>query len=282
MRAASAQSGPGVNHMTMLQRRSILTSWGKSAETLALLGALLASSMILPVVGAYPQFAWTGWVVLVPLFVVIRTCRPWAAAGYGALWGLCVATVVSQFMLTAPSPLAAANTPHVMGSLLDGAWESGLIAIVVPALYAGFGAWLTRRVAFSPFTLATMWIGVELIFAAAAPELSLFRTIGDHGQWSHWIVSFLGYSFISFFAAYVNSLIVETITRVPRFAAATSRVIRSVSGLPGMIAAQTDFTAISRFLGPHPARGPPITLLVDNASRRFSRRSSRKSSVQSQ
>jgi len=231
--------------MMAATRRSILASWRPGADTLALLGALLASAVILPLAGARPQFAWAGWVVLVPLFVVIRTCGPWAAAGYGALWGLCAATVATQL-----SPAAETLISSLLG---------GVIAVVVPAIYAGLGAWLTRRIAFSPFTLGTMWIGVELVFAAAVPELSLFRAIGDHGQWSHWVVTVLGYSFIAFIAAYVNSLIVETITRVPRLGVSALRVFRSVADSARILASQISDFVITHSVGPHPARGPPVS-----------------------
>ena len=108
-------------------------------------GALLLASVV---IGAYltagaggaTGLAWVGWFALVPLFLVIRLWRPAAALLGGALWG------GSIYVFSLGQPEAGASGVAVMSLLLS---------IAVPAAIASGGAWLTRRICFNPFVLAS-------------------------------------------------------------------------------------------------------------------------------
>lgn len=120
-------------------------------KTAALGGSLLISAYLLAVANAHPTCAWLGWFSLVPLFLVIRFWRPTGAMLGGALWG------VSLYVFSVGQP----------GAAVAGGMGSLLLLALIPAAYAAGGAWLTRRIGFSPFVLGYTWMGVELALAPA-------------------------------------------------------------------------------------------------------------------
>ena len=119
---------------------------GRCATGVALAGLLLAGAFAMAVGMGPGDHSWLGWGSLLPLFITIRWLSPWRALLCGALWGgaLCGFSVYA---------VPAGIEPAILSLLL---------LMVVPGLYACFGAWFTRWYRFDPLVLGVGWIGVEL------------------------------------------------------------------------------------------------------------------------
>ena len=165
----------------------------------AVLGVLLvggAYSMALAT--AARDYAWLGWLSLIPLLASIRSYRPLGAALAGAAWGLCL--YLFSF---------AAGRTGVLHSLL-----SLLLLTTIPAAYALLGSLLTRRIGFSPLVLGVSWMGVELVLEPLGLRGGLLAATQGDGTLVHWVGSALGYVLAAFVLAYANSLLLLALTRV--------------------------------------------------------------------
>ena len=85
----------------------------------------------------------------------------------------------------------------------------------LPAIYAGGGAWLTRRIGFSPFVLGVGWMGVELALAPVGLHNGLLSATQGDTALMDYFGRALGYVLVAFLVAYVNALLVEVLGRVP-------------------------------------------------------------------
>ncbi|MEK6677625.1 MAG: hypothetical protein AABZ47_18480 [Planctomycetota bacterium] len=130
-----------------------------------------------------------GWFALVPIFVSIYVLKPVFAGLSGVLWGVSVIFF---------APYAGWRADAL------GPWSVLLIAIV-PGLYAGFGAALTRWIGFSPFVLAVGWMGVELALSPIGLRLGLLGLGVEESGWLHSLGLSFGYVVAAFVVAYVNA-----------------------------------------------------------------------------
>lgn len=140
---------------------------------------------------------WLGCVTLVPLLMAIRTCRPGHAMFCGAIWG-------SSLYFFA----AAAGDTGVSAGLFP-----FVLLTAIPALYAYFGARLTRWIGFNPLLLGVGWIGVELALEALGLRTALLAGTQDDGTLLHWVDSALGYVLTAFLVAYVNASLVSALAK---------------------------------------------------------------------
>ncbi len=176
-----------------------------SAKAMAFIVPIVLSAYLTAAAVGSPTHAWVGRLGLLPLFFAIRLFRPLRACVCGALWG----ASLFVFCIAAGRTAVAAN----LGSfaLLTG----------IPALYAFLGAWLTRRIGFSPFVLGVGWMGVELALAPLGLHSGLLAGTQDHTALMDYIGRALGYVLVGFLVAYVNAALVAVLGRVrlsvPRF-----------------------------------------------------------------
>jgi len=183
----------------------------------ALIAALVVSARLTVAAAVSHEHAWVGFVSLLPLFVAIRVCRPIVALAFGALWGL------SVFGFGVVTPGSGVAGSILVCSLLT----------ATPGLYAFGGAWLTRRIGFSPFVLGVGWMFVELAVAPLGPQDGLLAGTQGDGVLMHWVGRAMGHVLVAFLVAYVSASLVTALSkvriRVPssrRVVAAGERIIR--------------------------------------------------------
>ena len=92
--------------------------------------SLAVSATLMALAVEAPQHFWLGWITLLPLLQAARVLSPLGAFGAGSFWGA-----------FAPGGHAAMGSQNIEFSL-----SSVAILTLGPALYASFGAILTRRV----------------------------------------------------------------------------------------------------------------------------------------
>ncbi|MCK4342806.1 MAG: hypothetical protein KAY37_13895 [Phycisphaerae bacterium] len=161
----------------------------------ALAGTLILSAFVTAVALAVPNHPWVAWISLLPLFTAVRVLRPPLAMLYGALWGVCL------FLFAARIGPAVAPTPYAL-----------VLLALVPAAYAGFGAWLTRRIGFSPLMLGLGWILVEVALKPLGLRQGLLAGTQTENTYLHWIARGLGYVFVAALVAGGNAALLELLT----------------------------------------------------------------------
>ncbi len=170
-------------------RRSVGGASAPHIKPAALGVSLFFSAYLMVTSNASSGLLWPGWFSLLPLFVAIRTLRPVGAMLSGAFWGLCL----YGFAVTGAGP---AIVPGLAAPVL---------LTAVPAIYAFVGAWLTRRIGFSPFVLGAAWMGVELAFEPLGLRGGLLTGIHGDGTLLAWAGHGLGYVLVAFLVALVNA-----------------------------------------------------------------------------
>lgn len=172
----------------------------RRSGTIALLVfSLVGSALLIGLAAKTERYPYVACVGLVPLFVVIRVCRPLGALLWGAVWGL-------SFLAVSVAGLGPPIPPTV-GSLL--------LLAGAPAVYAWLGSLLTRWIGFSPYVLAVGWMALELTLSLFGLPLGLAGATQAY-EWSlaHWFARALGYVFVAFLVAYVNAALVSVLSRV--------------------------------------------------------------------
>ena len=170
----------------------------RSVKAAALSLSLIGAAYLVAEEAASHRAPWLGCVTLVPLLMAIRTCRPGHAMLCGALWG-------SSLYLFAP---AAGDT-----GISAGLFPLALLT-AIPALYAYFGARLTRWMGFSPLLLGVGWIGVELALEPLGLRTGLLAGTQGNGTLMHWIGGALGYVLVAFLVGFVSAALVSVLSRV--------------------------------------------------------------------
>ena len=170
----------------------------RHAKQAALVLSLVGSAYIMGAVIPSGEYSWLRWLALLPLLATIRVCRPHEAMLCGVLWGLTLCT----FSVAAGG---AGFIPSVWSLALAGA---------IPAFYTGAGAWLTRRIGFSPFVLGVAWMGVEVACEPLGLRSGLLAGAWSDGIVLHWVGSALGYVLAAFVVAYVSAWLLSAVTRV--------------------------------------------------------------------
>ncbi|MCH7721539.1 MAG: hypothetical protein IH988_11240 [Planctomycetes bacterium] len=203
---------------TALSIRSKLVRRPKAAA----LGVSLVLSALLTVAALrLPDQHWLAWISFLPLFIVVRSQRPLAAALAGAFWGGCL----YLFFTTGPTP--AINTVAAIG---PSAWLLALL-IVIPAVYLGLAARPARAIGFKLLTLALGWTLVEVILhlhtISGTGDKLLSGSVGASPH-LHWVGCLSGYVFTAFLVACVNASLVGMLSR----ARLCFPVYRSFTGSP--------------------------------------------------
>jgi hypothetical protein len=161
-----------------------------------LIVALVIGALMMAAAVGSSAHAWLAWFAVVPLFFVIRRWRPAAAILGGALWGLLI------FLFSAIQP-AAVITPTI---------QSLVLLTMVPALYAGLGAAVTRWIGFNPFILGVAWMGLELALGPAGLRGGLLAAAPAHDTVGQWVGGALGYVFVAFLVAVVSASLVSLLS----------------------------------------------------------------------
>jgi apolipoprotein N-acyltransferase len=210
-------------------------------------GAGLVLGSLLLVVGmGSPSYRWTAWLALVPLLSAIRVFTPLGALAAGAFWGL------SWWSLASVVGLPVAG----------GAWGAALLA-AAPGAYCLFGAYLTRRIGFSPFVLGVAWTGVELSLSPLAMPSGLVGLPGADSGLLHWVAHTFGYVIVGSATAYVSALAVDVVDRLGKRAPGpvlTGRTTQVARRFPE----QRELAPISTAIAIRP-RGPPRCMLAAHA-----------------
>ena len=228
----------------MLRHRHIGSSesrgWiGKAA---VLMAALVVSAFLMALAISSPTGRWLGWFTLLPLFFSIRVLSPVQAGLAGSVWGLAFAV----FSATGPDAQIAFTLRSVIPLTL------------VPGLYAGLGAFLTRRSGFSPLILGLGWVGVELTLRPLALHHGLLASTQGNGLFIRTLGSVAGYVLVAFLVAYVNASLLEMLTVVCVAGGVPLRLTARGSGDAGRRLSPLDVPHYFLYLrGPVQPRAPP-------------------------
>lgn len=178
-----------------LCRRSVKTDGWTTCIILCL--PLITSAYILSRAHTLPPDPLLAAIIMVPLFLAIRFLTPGQAALGGLIWGavLCLGTV----------PVTSINGYSLAQACL---------LLAVPALYAYGGALYTRRYGFQPLALAVGWIAVELALHPAGCRQGLLPFCCGEGAVQRTIAGFLGYGFVAFAIALVNTVAILLTVRL--------------------------------------------------------------------
>jgi len=167
-------------------------------RSLLLIIGLIVSGGLLAAADSSRSLSWAAWFSLLPLFITIRYASPRLALLYGALWGTCL-----YLFMSATGAQTVSATVRSMGFLA-----------AVPAVYAYFGARLTRRVGFAPLVLAVGWIIVELALEPLALRDGLLAGSQVDGGLMRVVGGILGYVFVAFLIAFVNAQILSLVDNI--------------------------------------------------------------------
>jgi len=148
---------------------------------------LLASAFILALASRPGANHLLGFVALIPLFAAIQSARPWVAFRRGLAWGAFTAVLLSSLGSHTLSPLSLIALPPLVAG------------------YAAAGAWLSRKIGFSPFVLGVAWIGVEFALSFLGMQLGLLPASQSDGWFMHHFGRALGYVAVGALVAYVNA-----------------------------------------------------------------------------
>lgn len=190
------------------QRAAMCVSISRALKWAGSLAVLVVSALVMILAATTPRYQWVGCVALLPLFNAIRVQSPVRAGFDGAIWGLSLFAFATL--------LGATRIPF---DLLSGA-----LLPVVLALYAFFGARLTRQIGFSPYLLALCWIGVELALKPLGLHYGLLAGTQSGGVSIELVGGFAGYAVVAFLVAYVNAAILSALSEV-RVSTASSRLV---------------------------------------------------------
>lgn len=221
-----------------LTRRT--SRWNERMHTLTLAAGLAASAYGMALSTSSPDLAVLGWVTLLPLFQAIRALPPLEAALAGGFWGICL---FGQALLLGGLSLRTDLTGFAL-------------LTAIPALYAGVGSALTRRIGFSPYLLALGWIGVEFAMHPLGLRHGLLAATQSDGYALRILGSFAGYVLVAFFVAYINATLLCVLSEV-RKACGGSRYYRGGSGGIRQLFTQVQVVPIRTFLRQAQPRGPP-------------------------
>ncbi len=112
----------------------------------ALLVSLGVSALLSAVALDSGEIPWVGVFSLLPVLRVVQRLNPADATRAGGYWGalLYIFTTSTAF------------------NVIDPGLKALVLLVCVPAIFAGIGAWVTRRTCFSPLLLGIGWALVEL------------------------------------------------------------------------------------------------------------------------
>ena len=167
----------------------------------ALLLSLAVSAGLLSAAIASPSYPWFGWITPLPLLLAVRLMRPLEALAGGAFWG------AGLFLLLA----------HGDDASIAQTFQSLALLSVIPAIYACWASWFTRRFGFasSALLLGFMWAVVEIALTPLGLDGGLLS--GTHAQADgslvHSLAGVVGYVFIAALVTTANGLLFSMVTR---------------------------------------------------------------------
>lgn len=136
---------------------------------------------------------WLGLVAFLPLLRLMQVSKPLAAMFGGGSWGVVYA-------------LCSGAVIRVDASL--GLTTSALL-VLVPAAFTAVGALVTRRIGFSPFVVAVLWMLFEFALRPVALHNGLLAgTLGDNlivRTGGH----LFGYAIVAFLICYASALLLN-------------------------------------------------------------------------
>ena len=140
---------------------------------------------------------------------------------------------------------------------VKGRFVAPLLLLLLPALYAFFGAWLTRRIGFSPFVLGVAWMFVEFSFEPLGLRHGLLSsTQPADGALMHYLGSAFGYVLIAFLVAFVNATLVAGLGAACR--AISSQQYLSTPAEASTVLCPQTFTCFPLYAAPIASpRAPP-------------------------
>lgn len=171
---------------------------GALLPTISVYLPLILSAYLLAQAGGSRPHPWLGLLSLLPLFRAIQVSRPWPALAAGAVWG----ASLYVFIIRA----AEAGLPSGV--------ESFMLLVTIPAVYAGLGAWITRRVGFSPFVLGVAWMLVELALRPLALHRGLLAGTQGDGLLIGPIGRPFGYLLVAFVVAFAGASLLALLSGI--------------------------------------------------------------------
>lgn len=211
-----------------------------SAKAVVLALSLALSATLMALAIEVPQHFWLGWITLLPLLQTARVCTSLSAFGAGSFWGAC--------LLVASAAMGSHNIEITLPSVA--------VLVLGPALYSCFGAWLTRRVGFSPYLMALGWVGVELCLRPVGLEHGLLAGTQGDGMLIRVAGSFAGYFLVAFVVAYINASLLSVLHKVTVGCSGLRRISGAGGRLGRLVALDTPFIP-SRVLCVSQPRAPP-------------------------
>ncbi len=212
----------------------------KAAALVASLG--LSACSMCHAIGA-SDYAWVGWVALLPLFISIRILTPVQAMAAGVFWGLCLFV----------SPAITGDSIFSLGA------GSLVLLTTLPGIYTWLGAYLTRRIGFSPFLLALGWMGVELCLAPLGLRNGLLAGTQSDVLVIHWLGNFAGCVLVAFLVAYVSAAVFDALSHV-RLAIESRRFAIGSPDSARRAVPLESFSAVFHLIHPAQPRALPVRL----------------------
>ena len=170
----------------------------RSPKTAALGVSLVLSALLTAAALRLPDLHWLAWISFLPLFVVVRSLRPPAAALAGGFWGGCL------YLFCSAGPTPTVDTAGLV--IAPSVWLLALL-IVIPAVYVGLAARSARAIGFKLLMLAIGWTLIEAVLHfhnPSAPHEGLLTGSQGDSAHLHWFARLLGYVSTAFLVACAN------------------------------------------------------------------------------
>ncbi|MEE9296062.1 MAG: hypothetical protein V3W34_14025 [Phycisphaerae bacterium] len=181
------------------KRQSHLDAEGRPltfAGALKLLPVLVLGAYLMALALGTGKCPWVGLLTLLPLLRAIQVLRPAGAFLCGSVWGVSL----YGFAVVPANPV-----------ILPGI-SSLVLLTMIPGLYAFAGAWATRRMGFSPFTLGVGWMLVEFSLRPLALRYGLLTPSQDHLLIGV-IGRFFGYIWMTFWVAFASAWLLALLSK---------------------------------------------------------------------
>ena len=243
MRAASWESSQRKSQASIQDPdrwwRKLPHAWWRAVVCCALLAV---SAALVGHAASAEGWAWTGWIALAPLLIVLS--RVSAAVGFaaGAWWGAIAG------LCCAP----AAFDPGAM-----------LIPALVIGIYGALVSATTRRIGFSPLVMAILWIGVEVALAPLGFNQGLIAATQSSSAPLAWLNSIFGYAIVAFGIVWINARLALALHRASRRSPKQPEIRRPVSLVRRWRSLNVVCVRSLRELCEGGARAPPSVVLPE-------------------
>ncbi len=176
--------------------------------------SLVVSALLTAAALRLPDQHWLAWISFLPLFVVVRSLRPFGATLAGGFWGGCLCVFwVYLFRSAGANPAIHLTATSLSASVL----LLLTLLIVISGVCVGLATRRARAIGYKLLILALGWCLVEAV-------LHLYNLFGPHdglltgsqggGVPIHWLARLLGYVGTAFLVACVNAVLIGMVSRV--------------------------------------------------------------------